>query len=246
MQGDYKNVTISLGRLPYVSFVDEGMVIDDSVSGGQITVGNAVKGTLTVGRWNNDPDNNGNKTFSYQGIELYNDRNDKVTWGIAYHHLRNKDFFNGVYTDNGKDSINLWEVGLGWKMDDNFRIHGAYAWNTSGESANFGGSGYATDHAAKSWSVELDYKGADPKKTGSWGAFVAYRSIGNYAAVSPTYDAMTFGQQGCEIGFDIVPMRNFQATFKYFTGHDHRWTRRNLNNDRHRASKFFAELNFFF
>ena len=246
VQGDYKNLTISLGRLPYVSFIDEGMIMDSNVSGGQITFGKEIMGTVTVGRYNSNPDVNNGNTFSYQGVEIYNNRDHKITWGVGYHHVSNKTYWRNFYADDGKDSANLWEVGLGWKFDKNCKIHGAYAWNTAGDANNLYGMGISTDQAAKSWSVQLDYKGADPKKAGSWGAFIAYRDLGAIAGILPTYDAMTLGQKGSEIGFDIVPMRNIQATFKYFWGKDKKYTPYNLNDTRETASRFFTELNFFF
>lgn len=74
---------------------------DDNVAGGQITFGNKVKATLTAGRAKRfdgelgvDPDEarlTQGDTGSYQAIEIYNDRNDKITWGVAYHRWANKD-----------------------------------------------------------------------------------------------------------------------------------------------------------
>ena len=52
VQGDYKNFQILLGKLPYLTNIDNGMIYDDNVAGGQLTFGNKVKATLTVGRSN--------------------------------------------------------------------------------------------------------------------------------------------------------------------------------------------------
>ncbi len=246
VQGDYNNFQILLGKLPYVSNIDNGMFYDENVAGGQITVGNKVKVTLTAGRANVLDEINGyseartgtrynNETASYQGIEIYNDREDKITWGVGYHHVANQEMFNAVYGE-GHDSMNVWDFGLGWQIDNNFNLNGAYAWNTSCPTEHHGG------RARDAWNVELDYKGADPEDKGSWGAFVAYRQLGALAALKPTYDEIGVNQKGVAMGFDIVPMKNFMATFKYFLGSD-MIVAPGKDDD---ASKFFTELNFFF
>lgn len=58
---------------------------------------------------------------------------------------------------------------------------------------------------------------------GRWGAYVAYRKLGGWASIMPTYDAMTVNQKGWELGLDYVPMKNFMTTFKYFRGKDLAW-----------------------
>ena len=251
-QGDYKNFQILLGKLPYVTNVDGGMLFDENVSGGQITAGNKIKATLTLGRHNKDADmedpdwyanNNGSRSFSYGGIEIYNDREDKITWGVGYHQVRNKEVWNHAFGD-GKDYLNIWDVGLGWKMTDTLSLNGAYAWNTTVNESAVDAEGEESYHGSKhAWSVELDYKGADPADKGSWGAFVAYRKLGSLAVLAPTYDAIGGGQKGWELGFDYVPMKNFQATFKYFVGKD---IKSDLATGDQSARKFFTELNFFF
>ncbi len=246
VQGDYNNFQVLLGRLPYVSFVDNGMVIDDNVSGGQITFGNKIQGTITVGRFNTDADNAPgagapSNTYSYQAIEIYNNREDKITWGIGFHHARNHAQLDNVI-GNGSRDLNIWDIGLGWSFADNFNLNGSYAWNTSVEES----AAFAPRGSKRAWSVQIDYKGADPSDKGSWGAFVAYRKLGGLAVLAPTYDAIGGGQEGGEIGFDYVPAKNIMATFKYFYGKDMQWTDNNQTNSEERATKFFTELNFFF
>ena len=143
----------------------------------------------------------------------------------------------------GKEAYNIWDFGLGWKITDTVALNGSYSWNTMVDEGFDKDPADNTDlsGAKHAWSVELDYKGADPADKGSWGAFVAYRKLGAAAVLAPTYDGMKAGQKGVEMGVDFVPMKNFQATFKYFIGND--LGVRNADDD---ASKFFTELNFFF
>ncbi|MBR1761704.1 MAG: putative porin [Schwartzia sp.] len=239
VQGDYNNVQILLGKLPYITNIDNGMFFDDNVAGGQLTVGNKVKATVTVGRTDNlaeDEQERWSTTASYQGIEIYNDREDKITWGVAYHHVANKAYWTqGVYDGKEKKAANIWEVGLGWQFAKDFNLNGAYAWNTTGDPDGKSGT-------AKAWTVELDYKGADPEEPWSWGAFVAYRKLGANAVLAPTYDAHAGADhKGWEIGVDVVPMKNFMATIKYFHGKC-----MNLGDNDTNHKTLFTELNFFF
>ena len=235
-QGDYDNVQILLGRLPYITFVDNGMLYDDNVSGGQLTFGKDIKVTLTAGRadiLNGDfAPANTSTTASYQSIEIYNDRDAKFTWGVGYHHLQNKDFYenraNGIYRNGDKKAANIWALGLGYKFNDDFALNGAYAFNSSGDVKGY-------KHAA---SLELDYKGADPEEKGSYGAFLAYRRLGDQVVIAPTYDAMGPDVKGWEVGVDYVFDKNIMGTVKY--GHGKKIRER--GNDK----TLFTELNFFF
>lgn len=76
----------------------------------------------------------------------------------------------------------------------------------------------ATAFSKRAWSIEFDYKKAMPANKGSWGGFIAYRQLGHYAAIAPTYDAMRVGFKGVELGIDYVFMKNVMGTVKYFVG----------------------------
>ena len=249
-QGDYKNLQILLGKLPYVTNVDGGMILDDPIAGGQITVGNEIKGTLTVGRandlnyWDEVAQETRWRTGSYQAVELYNNRDSKITWGVGYHHMRNKDYYTDVLAKGDKD-LNIWEVGLGYRMTDTLKLNGAYAWNPSVDENHADDEGVRNWNTKQAWSVELGYKGADEKDKGSWGAYIAYRKLGSWAVIYPTYDAMSNQQKGWELGLDYVPMKNFMATFKYFRGKDMAFGGPDDPEDKN-AQNFYTELNFYF
>ena len=243
VQGEYGNTSILLGKLPYVTNVDGGMLIDDNISGGQVTFGKDVMVTLTAGRANHDPQSATSyadgKVASYQGVELYNDRDKKFTWGFGYHHFNNKDAFTADY---GKKDANIWEVGAGLKFDKNLALNGAFAWNTSPDREN-GTGAKVTTGAKRAWTAELDYKGADPADKGSFGLFAGYRYLGSFAAWAPTYDAAPSGSKGWEFGLDYVPFKNVQTTLKYFTGKSIATYEGEKAND---VSTIFGEVNFFF
>ena len=257
VQGDYKNFQILLGKLPYLTNIDGGMVYDDNVSGGQITFGSKIKATLTAGRSRrfdgagvfpdlpDDPEEGG-MTGSYQAIELYNDRADKWTWGVGFHRWANQ---TKMADDIGASSISIWDFGVGFKFDKNFSMNGAFAFSTGARGENEPGEvSSIRSVASRAWNIELDYKKAIPSDKGSWGAFLAYRHLGPYAVLAPTYNAMGAGNRGVELGVSYVPFKNVMGTIKYFFG-------QTIGDEIEvgksepaltSASGLFGELNFFF
>ena len=272
VQGDYDNLHILLGKLPFVSNVDGGMVFDDNVSGGQVTFGNKVKMTLTGGRskWfegaqiNADydpqpgaagepPEYTYGGTGNYFSAEVYNDRDDKWTWGLGFYHWGNG---AALTQEISTSSVNIWDLGLGYKFNKNLSLNGSYAWTTSpqgeaGDPPTAGNPGHGVQpiaaSAKRAWSVELDYKGADPADKGSWGAFLAYRHLGAFAVVVPTYDAIACSEKGVEVGVDYVFAKNIMGTVKYFFGKklDDEYSAEGESSQLSQY-RFFTELNFFF
>ncbi len=259
-EGNYNHLNIKLGKLPYKTFIDEGMMYDYSVAGGQVTFGNKVKATLTAGRIKKfdgeigiDPDDGDNDTLSYQSIEIYNDRADKWTWGLAYHRVLNE---HELWDDTNSDKLNIYEAALGYKFNKNLRLHGAFAWTNDpdfdqpdNEDGEFNPQPIFS-HSKRSWSIELDYKGAKPADKGSWGAFVAYRHLGHYSTISPTYDAIYNGRRGWELGVDYVFLKNVMGTVKFFRGDkmpdDDNGDNPGLRDEMEDDTVFLAELNYFF
>ena len=259
-EGNYNNLNIKLGKLPYKTIVDEGMMYDYSVAGGQVTFGKKLKATLTAGRIKKfdgeigiDPDDGDNDTLSYQSVEIYNDRADKWTWGLAWHRVLNA---HELWDDTNSNKLNIYEVGLGYKFDKNFRLHGAYAWTNDpdfDQPDNEDGEINPQPifpHSKRSWSIELDYKKANPADKGSWGAFVAYRHLGHYSSIAPTYDAIYNGRRGWELGVDYVFFKNVMGTVKFFRGQkmpdDDNGNNPGVRDEMENDSVFLAELNFFF
>ena len=125
VQGEYGSTKILLGKLPHATNADGGMIFDDNIAGGQLTFGKDVMMTLTAGRVRHPEDT---FTANYQGIEIYNDREQKFTWGVGYHHFNKNDVFTDAY---GKKDANIWEVGAGLQFNDTLALNGAFAWNTA-------------------------------------------------------------------------------------------------------------------
>ena len=199
-EGNYGKLTLQVGKFDFYTNVDDGLVMDDFLSGAAVVYGDKFKVALIAGRWSgtNDVD-----PSSYQGGEISYD-DDKLFVGAGYHHF-NSDYFRGVY---GKKDANVWTVGARYTFGGGVNIHGAYANNTK------------ADTEKKSWTAGLSYKGANKKEPGSWGISADYHYVSDYVSLAPTYDTWfgTTHKKGVEFGVDWAPIYNTYVKLGYFTG----------------------------
>ena len=239
-QGDYKNFQVKLGKMPFFSTETAGMLFDDQFSGAQVTFGNQLKLTAEAGRWNlNSANKQSNlndaagKTdddaANYQGIAL-NGTAGKLYGGAAYRHFNSNVFTQTKGFEKNTDEANIWSVGAGYKFDKNWNLYGAYAKNEKAEAD-------ATAH-----NIQLNYKGAQKANKGSWGAYTAYRYMGQNVAFAPTYETFLSNGvnnvKGWEVGTEYVPFTNVTAAAYYFNG-------KQLDNDQD-AELLFGRVNFWF
>ena len=238
-QGDYDNFQVKIGKLPLASTESKGMLFDDQFSGAQVTVGNKLKATLEAGRWDLNEANAQSKlhdaaaegaddTSNYQGIML-NGTAGKLYGGAAYRHFSSNAF--KAINNSSSDEAKMWSVGAGYKFDRNWDLSGAYAKNTEADTD-------ATAH-----NIQLNYKGAQKTNKGSWGAYAAYRYMGQNVAFAPLYELFLTNAgmnnvKGWEAGVEYAPLTNVMSSFKYFNG-------KKLDTDRD-AEGLFGQVNFFF
>ena len=247
--GNYKNFDVKLGKMPFFSTSDAGLVMDDFFSGAQLSFGSKLKATLEAGRFdmseansaynNEDPSelgaiqklkaaNKSDDAASYQGIDLAYGVS-KFGFGAGYRHFSSDVFTEAdKYTNNAskEDSASIWSVGTNYKFDNNWNLLGSFAKNTKADN-------YETSH-----NIELDYKGAQKENKGTWGAYAAYRYLGENVSLAPTYDTAMANTKGWEVGAEYVPFKNVQTYLYYFDGKD-----LETNND---ANKLFGRVSFFF
>ena len=239
-QGDYKNYQIKLGKMPFFSTETAGMLLDDQFSGAQVTFGNQLKATLEAGRWNLDSANKqsalhtavadyDDDAANYQGIML-NGTAGKLYGGAAYRHFNSNVFTHVDGFKKDADDANIWSLGAGYKFDKNWNLFGAYAKNEK------------ADNDATAHNIQLNYKGAQKVNKGTWGAYAAYRYMGQNVAFAPTYETFLNGGvnnvKGWEIGTEYVPFANVTAAASYFNG-------KKLDTDRD-AELLFGRVNFWF
>ncbi len=233
-EGKYGNTTIDLGKYPQKTQADYGMILDERIAGAGVTTGNQVKVGLYAGRINlNDHSVFANKTkdnpeqaASLQGIEVYNNRSDKFTWGVGYMHVSNESIFDtkGLSQNYfGDKDANIFNVGLGYKFNDKLGLTAAYAKNTSVDSDAAKLDGRSADDSTftQSYNFQLDYAGAKANKPGSWGLYAAYRHLGNLATLESTYTEngpVYAGDRGWEFGGSWTLVKNVLWKAAYFTG----------------------------
>ena len=249
-QGDYKNFQVKLGKMPFYSTETAGMLLDNQFSGAQVTFGNQLKLTAEAGRW--DLDNAisqsdiyakatetvsktdktlkySDQTASYQGIGL-NGTAGKLYGGAAYRHFDSNLFKNVEGFKKDADEANIWSVGAGYTFDKNWNLNGGYAKNEKADR-------FGTAH-----NIQLNYKGAQKANKGSWGAYTAYRYMGENVAFAPTYETFlncgVNNVKGWEVGTEYVPFTNVTAAAYYFNG-------KKLDTDRD-AELLFGRVNFWF
>ena len=236
-QGDYKNFQVKLGRF---NPIDDDSIFDTTFSGAEVKFGNKVTFTAGAGRQNMDSDSDftqkftvGNeKTANYQYAGLgYAD--GKFVGGVDYHHL-NADSFQYVKKDGteqgakqaNEDNANIWLAKAAYRFDKTNALNGFYANNTS------------ADELDKAWSAQYSYKGAEAQNKGTWGAWAAYRYLGDNTDLFSTFDAILAGQKGWEVGTNYAPFKNVVATLRY--GHG-----KNIATD-HDIENLFGRVEMFF
>ena len=210
-EGQYGNTNIQLGKFPYYTMVDDGMIFDDDFAGGQVTFGKDVKVKVVAGRYSNtsagiftNAETGLDKTVSMQGIEVYS-KAKKFTWGASYHNVVDKQLFD--------KNMGVWAIGLGYKFNKDWGIKAAYAQSNA--------DNYTTkdnNWGKKAYSIEVDFKEADMNKPGTWGAFIAYRHLGQYAAIAPTYNSIFNSVKGWHVGAKVAMMKNVLGYLEYFYG----------------------------
>ncbi len=234
VEGPFAGATVQAGRLPI--FTAQGMIVDDRISGAQVSFGSDVfTTTLAGGRYSEDShavfvnENAKEVTAEYYGVQFDWSPNEKIAANAGFTALTGIDQNSTDPRDGFKlgddDSLNIWYVGGSYAFDPNVKLVGEYAQSDA-------------DAYEKAGIVEVQYKGADPADVGSWGAYVGYRHLGDNVAVASTYDDASAGQKGYVIGAMYTPAENILATIEYFDGKD-------MAEDED-ASKFFGQVEFFF
>ena len=229
-QGNYNNFQVKLGKFAQI---DDDSIFDTTFSGAEVSFGNKVTFTAGAGRLDaddyvttkNDVVTDDAANYQYAGLGY---ADGKFVGGVDYHHLNADDFAYEKKNakDQTEDNANIWLVKAAYQFDKTNGLNGFYANNTS------------ADDFDKAWSAEYDYKGAEAENKGTWGAWAAYRHLGQNTALFSTFDAILAGQKGWEIGTNYTPFKNIIATLRYGNGKD-------LSSD-NKVENLFGRVEFLF
>ena len=226
----YPGYSLKLGKMAYFSDADEGLTFDTYFSGAQVTFGKDVKAIVSGGRMNLKGETNwkvdeGADLASLQVLGAVGKLN--LSGSYAYLKADGLKTLSG-YSNSKENKAGIWSAGGRYTFDKNVSLAGFYAENDK------------ADGNKKSGTAEVDYKGADKANAGTWGAYLAYRHIGNEASPAMTFD--TFNDfsdaKGWEVGGTYVPFKNVKAWVSYFDGKD-------LNDDSSK-NELFGRLSFYF
>lgn len=229
-EGKYGKFDVKLGRFGSFSDASHGLVFDTEVTGTEMTYAPTEnwKVKATAGRYNPADDlalttNKSNSSATYWAVEA-DYANGKWDAGVGYHNVLATNTFQGANNEeNG--SFHVIDLGVGYAFDKNVKLTADYAFGPSIDNEGQPGKGYWQNAAKNAYSIQLNYKGAKAEDKGSWGAYVAYRSLAPFASFEATYDHKNGfdglkSLKGFEIGADYTFAKNIVATAKYFNGKD--------------------------
>ena len=222
-EGVYGKADIKLGRFGSFSDASHGLVFDTEVTGAEIAYAPAEnwKVKATAGRYNPNGQlatgTRAGDSATYWAVEA-GYQNGKWDAGIGYHNVTDTHTLQDATSDDG--SFRVVDLGVGYAFDKNVKLTADYAFGPSVDQTN-----NLKEAAKNAYSIQLNYKGANAADKGSWGAYVAYRSLAPFAAFEATYDHKEgFDRlnslKGWEIGADYAWAKNIVSTLKYFNGKD--------------------------
>jgi len=227
-QGNYGAFTGKFGKF---APIDDDSIFDTQFSGAELAYNKGAWNVVAAAGRNNNSEDNATDVADYQyygvGYTM-----GKLTAGADFHELQSKslsDYFDGwsAYKKSGTtDQADIWLLKGSYTFDQNNALQGFYAEN------------HDADAYEKAASVEYDYKGADRKNAGTWGAWLAYRHLGENAAAFSTFDAVDAGWKAWEIGANYAPFKNVVAQARYAKG-------KTLAGDTD-VDKIWGRVNFFF
>lgn len=211
-----------MARLGKFAPIDDDTIADTEFSGAEVSYGDKVKFTVGGGRissqatddfmsnkdaalnlnvfsqrWRNGYTSAAN--YLYAGIDY---ADGDFTAGAHLHRLKTNGF--GLKkTGEVTDVANIWKVDMGYRFTKDVALKAFYANNAKSNIVD------------DAYSVELNLAGAKPQNVGSWGGWVAYRSLGPHAIIKSTYDVIRPGTEGWEVGANYTFAKNAVLTARY-------------------------------
>ena len=143
----------------------------------------------------------------------------KLQAGVAYRHYESDVFqFLPAYRDGAvTDKAGILSVGGKYSFTKDVALAARYARNLEADNYN------------QSANIQLNYKGSNVASPGSWGMYLAYRHLGGYSTLMPTFELHRqtykipvaggeYGTKGWVVGASYAPMKNTNIDMAYFHG----------------------------
>ena len=122
-----------------------------------------------------------------------------------------------VYSGNDDEIVPILSVGGKYSFTKDVALAARYARNLEADNYN------------QSANIQLNYKGSNVVSPGSWGMYLAYRHLGGYSTLMPTFELHRqtykipvaggeYGTKGWVVGASYAPMKNTNIDMAYFHG----------------------------
>lgn len=227
--GQYDKFDIMLGRLPHYTRVPYGMIMDIGATGAEAhyapdenwhfratATRTALSSELASGAGGK-----GESTYLAGAVEYYK---DKWSAAVTYHRLMAT---NTYQANEPRTFFQVASVGTVYAFDKNVRLTAGYAIGPKLTNDRIiAGTNSAFSNAPRdAYNIQIDYKGPDLQKKGSFGLVLTYRQLSPFVNLGATYNigagrAGLTSLKGWEIGGFYVPEKNIMASLRYFKGRD--------------------------
>ena len=234
--GQFGKFDVKIGRFGYCPAIEDGIVADTVLSGAELSFGSKWKFTVDAGRVGASSDEahytgagTGRPTDFVSGHISYDPGTVGLYGQASYYYAKDDDFKTNFYSKGGnEDKAGAWAVGLGYKVSDVFKIHGAYAKNSKADDQNYG------------WDALAEFGNYnDAAEAGNWSIWAGYSRFGqNVALASSQGDDVQTGAKGWHVGAAYAPWKHVGVLARYSDG---KWLD---NGDKYK--KIFGRVEFMF
>ena len=226
-EGHYTNFTVKIGKMYQWDNATRGLLMDDCFTGVEVDFGKTVQVVLAGGRAASEGNHlvTKNDASATYGLVELRYVGEKFDIGAGY-----RTFKNGNWLPD-EDSMNIWNIGAGYKFNQDWQINAAYA------RAN---GAVKTDDDETSYRFQLQYGAMDPAVAGTFDVILSYQKMNNGDGMNrfASGDVKDGAFKGWGIQVDYAPIENIALELAYGDGEDY-----NANTDK---NIFYGKVEFLF
>ena len=208
-EGHYTNFTVKIGKLYQWDNASRGLLMDATFTGVEVDFGKTVQVVLAGGRavenntWHNVGDASTSSTLGLVEVRYVG---EKFDIGAGY-----RMFKAGSFQDD--DSVNIWNIGAGYRFNQDWAINAAYA-KASGDT-------FVNKDRDTSYRFQVQYGQMDPSVANSFDVILSYRKMDmNGMNKFGSGDAQYGAFKGWGIQVDYAPIENIVVELEYAAGTD--------------------------
>ena len=210
-EGHYTDFTVKIGKLYQWDNASRGLLMDACFTGVEVDFGKTVQVVLAGGRAVEDASWFKDEATKSSTMGLVEVRyvGEKFDIGAGYRMFKALNFKN----DTNDDSVNIWNVGAGYRFNQDWAVNAAYA-KASGDT-------FANDSRDTSYRFQVQYGQMDPSVANSFDVILSYRKMDkNGMNTFGSGDAQFGAFKGWGIQVDYAPIENIVVELEYAAGND--------------------------